>query len=85
MAERLGTYNEGALGLWSVTCADCPLLPHTRALGQKPPECAGGMATNMQGPIVLKRCSHLGRAGDAGFRTEDEQLFVDCTQGAPAA
>lgn len=85
MTDRLGIYDEGNFGLWKITCADCPLLPHTRALGQKAPECAGGMATNMQGPVVLKRCDHLGRTGDGGFRSEGEQLFVDCTKEVAAA
>lgn len=79
-AERVAKFYEGDLGFWKATCSDCPLLPHTRALGQKDPECAGGMVTNMQGPLVLKRCEHLGRGGDDGFRVYGDQLRVNCTK-----
>lgn len=85
MTERLGVFAEDELGLWKITCADCPLLPHTRALGQKDPECVGGMVTNMQGPVVLKRCEHLGRAGDGGMRADGDALFMDCGKEAGTA
>lgn len=81
---RQAVYDEGDFGMWSVACADCPLKPHTDALGQRPPQCAGGMATNMQGPVVLKRCDHMGRQGDGGLKREGEQLLVDCMKDAAA-
>jgi hypothetical protein len=82
MADRTGEYDEGNFGMWKITCRSCPLMPHTQALGQKAPECAGGMATNMQGPVILKRCPHLGNTGEKGFRVEGETLVVDCMHGA---
>ena len=56
---RAVSYAEKDGGLWSMTCAECPLLPHTEALGQAAPRCSCGIATKMQGPIALQKCGHL--------------------------
>jgi hypothetical protein len=56
--RRAVEYTEGDTGIWSLTCAECPLKPHAEALNVKPPRCAGGIATNMPGPMVLDKCQH---------------------------
>lgn len=50
------TYTEGNAGIWSVTCDACPIAHHAVALGQDAPKCLGGIATNIQGPVVLSKC-----------------------------
>jgi hypothetical protein len=73
MSTLAATYTEGAAGIWSLTCAECPLIPHAEALGQKAPDCMGGIATNMQGPIVMHRCKHAGEPIRSG-----KALVVPC-------
>lgn len=75
-ATRVVKYDEGNSGLWSMTCAECPLLPHTQALGQKPPECAGGIATNLQGPVQLRSCQHL--EPNSWANTDDGSISLRC-------
>ena len=73
---RAVKYAEGNAGLWSMTCAECPLLPHAEALGQSAPECAGGIATNMQGPVLLRSCKHL--EPDSFANAADNAITVRC-------
>jgi hypothetical protein len=44
---------------WSMTCKECPLLPHLTALKEKRRICTGGIITNAQGPVVLGGCEYL--------------------------
>jgi hypothetical protein len=75
-ALRAVTYAEGDAGLWSMTCVECPLLPHTEALGQTAPACASGIATNMQGPVLLRSCKHL--EPDSFANAPDNAITVRC-------
>ena len=81
-ATRTVKYDEGVLGMWSMTCAECPLIPHAAALGQNPPECAGGIATNMQGPVPLKTCKHL--VPNSYANSEDGGITIGCTYAEPS-
>lgn len=80
-ATRIVQYDEGVAGIWSMTCAECPMRPHTDVLGQRPPECAGGIATNMQGPLMLRSCRNL----VAGSFANDDQgrITVGCCWSSP--
>ena len=77
---RVVKYVEKDGGLWSMTCAECPLLPHAEALDQDAPQCASGIATTMQGPIVIKTCRHLAR--DSYRNNADGDITIDCNHGA---
>lgn len=72
------TYTEGNAGIWSVTCADCPIAHHAAALGQKTPECLSGIATNMQGPMVLNKCAHT--SPDC-LANDGDSLALECRYG----
>lgn len=63
MMIRPFTYHEGNAGIWDVSCEACPLRPHAEALAVKLPTCMHGIATNMQGHLVLGRCKHLAKDG----------------------
>lgn len=43
---------------WVVESEECPLRPHTDALGKKPPRCASGMMTNVQGAVPIHLCKY---------------------------
>ena len=79
---RTVKYDEGFAGLWAMTCAECPLLAHTNALGQAAPDCASGIATNMQGPIPLKTCKHL--APDSYANNEAGEITIGCNYSEPS-
>jgi hypothetical protein len=46
---------------WSMTCKECPLLPHLKALKKEPIKCVVGLLTNAQGAIEIGRCEYLVR------------------------
>lgn len=73
MYDLSATYTENDRGIWSVNCADCPLKTHAVALGQLAPDCVSGIVTNMQGPVILRQCSH---ADD--LRNESAGLVILC-------
>lgn len=83
MTTRIVTYTEGDGGIFSVTCAECPLKPHAEALGQKAPECTGGIATNMQGPVPLASCKYLEPGSFAN--TPDNEISIRCKWQKPEA
>ena len=76
--NRETKFNEGDAGIFEVTCETCPLLPHLNALGQKPRPCMAGIVTNVQGPVVLKKCEHL---DDKGAETKGGVLLLNCMHG----
>jgi hypothetical protein len=79
--RRPVTYTEGNAGIWSIDCAACPLKPHFEAIGRPVKPCAGGIATNMQGPVVLQNCPHS--AGTETVQNEpDNALSIECRYGA---
>jgi hypothetical protein len=81
--KRAVAYDEGNFGLWAITCATCPLKPHAKALGQRTPDCAAGIATNMQGPIPTKVCKHT---NTESLRNEaDNGLSIECRYGDDAS
>jgi hypothetical protein len=43
---------------WHLTCKECPLLPHLKALKEEPRDCVGGIMTNAQGAVVLGQCEY---------------------------
>ena len=66
------------IGAWQVNSQDCPLLPHLKALGKQPQDCASGIETNVQGPVVLKTCEHYAKDSiweDGGI------LVINCQKG----
>lgn len=73
--KRIVEYTEGNAGIWSATCEACPLKVHTDALGQKTPNCAHGIATNMQGPIVFGTCKNY---RNDSMANEGKSLTVVC-------
>ena len=83
LVVRVVKYDEGMAGLWRMTCAECPLIPHTKALGQQQPECAGGIATNMQGPVQLKACAHL--VPDSFANAAGNEITIGCKYRATQA
>lgn len=77
MARRAVTYSEGNAGVWSIDCEECPLKPHYEALVLQQKGCAGGIATNMQGPVVLWNCPHS--AGTTTVKNEPgNKLSIEC-------
>lgn len=44
--------------LWSITCPDCPMKQASDILGQRPPDCASGALTNLQGAVTISSCKH---------------------------
>lgn len=70
------TYTEGNAGIWSINCEDCPLAHHAAALGQKAPHCLSGIATNMQGQIVLNKCQHT--SAETVSADDDGALTLEC-------
>jgi hypothetical protein len=79
---RAVKYVEKDGGLWSMTCDECPLLPHSEALGQDAPRCASGIATRMQGPVPLQTCHNL--APDSYANTTDGGITITCKYGDAA-
>lgn len=77
--RRPVAYAEGDAGIWSLQCSECPLEPHLAALGMKGKGCGGGIATNMQGPVVLFNCPHS--AGTKTLQNDDGALSIDCLHG----
>lgn len=73
--QREVTYKE-ELGVFSIDCATCPLIPAFKALGQKPQSCVAGMVTNMQGHMPIHTCKHYGRKSLANG--ENKTLNIQC-------
>lgn len=46
------------MGFWHFESKNCPLLPHLKALGEKPRPCVSGLATNVQGAVPIGSCDH---------------------------
>ena len=61
---------------FSISCADCPLLPALETLGQKPRPCVSGIMTNMQGPVPVAECEHYGKNSIAN--EEGNRLSIEC-------
>lgn len=74
------TYAEGNAGIWSITCEACPIAHHAAALGQEAPKCLSGIATNMQGPVVLDKCKHT--SADKVTNADDGSLALECGAAA---
>ena len=74
-------YSEGDAGIWSLDCATCPLIPHAKALGAKAKSCMAGIATNMQGPLVLSACEHYEAKS---FTDEGGKAIVKCKFPPPS-
>lgn len=73
-------YTDGDAGIWHLDCSECPLQPHLDALGMKGKGCAGGIATNMQGPVLMWNCPHSG--GSDSLRNDPENvLTIECRHG----
>lgn len=77
MKSVVVTYEECVAGIWSLQCAECPLTPHQIALGLKGKGCMGGIATNMQGPMVLFNCPHSAGQGSVANH-ENGTLTAGC-------
>ena len=69
-------------GFWSITCQECPLLPHLKALGQKSRPCASGMSTNVQGAIPLQHCEHYVK--DSAATDDGKTVTVECGHKEPS-
>lgn len=66
------------IGAWSLTCADCPLLPHLKALGEKPRDCAYGIQTRVQGAVTLGTCQHYEKES---VKADGKKLTIGCQKG----
>lgn len=74
------TFDKGSnLGVWRLACAQCPLLPHTEALGMKPRACADGLSTNIQGHVVINTCEHYAKDS---LRNDAGVLKLECGKEA---
>ena len=67
--------DNNAIGSWRIACSECPLLPHTKALGVPARNCAAGFSTNMQGAITTSTCEHYEKES---LRDEDGKLTLKC-------
>ena len=73
------TAQDDTVGSWRITCASCPLKPHTDALGMPPTACISGIETNMQGHLPLKQCEFYKRDSLAGSgEGADKTLSIEC-------
>jgi hypothetical protein len=75
--KRIVTYTE-ELGVFSVDCAECPLIPHLKALDQPSKPCLSGMVTNMQGHMPIYTCKHYQK--DSITNEPGQKLSVICNQ-----
>lgn len=65
------------LGTWSVTCPDCPLIPHLEALGMKQAVCLAGLQTKAQGCVAIQKCNYY---QPDSIATEGGVASVECTK-----
>ena len=73
--KRLVTYKDDGIG-FSITCADCPLLPELMTLGQSPRPCISGIITNVQGRVPIAECKHYQK--DSIDSQGAQNLSVEC-------
>ena len=62
--------------LWSICCPDCPLKSASEVLGQRPPDCASGAVTNMQGAVIISVCKHY---VNESTRASEGVVTLDCS------
>ena len=61
---------------WAIRCDECPMKPHTDALGQAAPICASGLMTNLQGAVPVHMCKHYAKES---IRNDSGALTVECS------
>ena len=77
--KRLVKYEE-SLGIFSIYCDECPLIPAFKELGQKPKACMAGMVTNIQGHMPIHTCDHY--AKDSIANEPNNGLSIECGKEA---
>jgi hypothetical protein len=66
------------VGAWEITCEQCPLLPHLKALDMKAKPCVAGIQTNVQGAVPLSQCEHYEKDS---IKSEGKKvLTLKCTK-----
>jgi len=78
--KRIVTYQK-SLGVFNISCPDCPLNVHADALGVKRKDCVAGMVTNMQGHVPIHQCEHYKK--DSIANEPEKQLSIICGKEKP--
>jgi hypothetical protein len=78
--KRIVEYKE-EIGVFSITCPDCPLLTAFEELNQKPWACVSGMVTNMQGHVPIHTCKHYTK--DSIANEAEKKLSIECGKAEP--
>lgn len=69
---------DSCVGAWEITCEQCPMLPHLKALNMKPKACVAGIQTNVQGAVPLSQCEHYEK--DSIKSEGIKKLTLKCTK-----
>ena len=64
------------VGVFSIDCSDCPLIPAFVALDKKPESCVAGIATRMQGHVPIHKCKHY--LQDSISNGPEKTLWIEC-------
>lgn len=67
MDAKLNIDKKGMIGGWDISCENCPLLPHLKALKQKPRTCVTG--------VPITTCEFMEKDS---LKNQEKKLTLEC-------